>query len=41
MADIFYDDQADMAVIQRRHVAVLLGYGSQGHARAVIALTRA
>src|SRR5579859_8152328 len=34
MADIFYDDQADLAVIQRRQVAVL-GYGSQGHAHAL------
>ena len=31
MAEIFYDDSADLSVIQRRHVAVL-GYGSQGHA---------
>ncbi len=34
MAEIFYDDDADLAVLQRRTVAVL-GYGSQGHAHAL------
>ena len=33
-AEIFYDDDADLAVIQARRVAVL-GYGSQGHAHAL------
>ena len=34
MAEIFYDDGADLSVIQGRNVAVL-GYGSQGHAHAL------
>jgi ketol-acid reductoisomerase len=34
MAEIFYDDDADLSVIQGRKVAVL-GYGSQGHAHAL------
>jgi ketol-acid reductoisomerase len=32
--DIFYDDDADLSIIQGRTVAVL-GYGSQGHAHAL------
>ena len=31
--DVFYDDDADLSIIQNRKVAVL-GYGSQGHAHA-------
>jgi ketol-acid reductoisomerase len=34
MADIFYDADADLALIQGRKVAVI-GYGSQGHAHAL------
>ncbi|MDF2968466.1 MAG: ketol-acid reductoisomerase [Nocardioidaceae bacterium] len=34
MADMFYDDDADLSVLQQRNVAVL-GYGSQGHAHAL------
>jgi ketol-acid reductoisomerase len=33
-AEVFYDDDADLSVIQARKVAVL-GYGSQGHAHAL------
>ena len=33
-AEIFYDDDADLALIQGKKVAVL-GYGSQGHAHAL------
>jgi ketol-acid reductoisomerase len=33
-AELFYDDDADLAIIQGRKVAVL-GYGSQGHAHAL------
>jgi ketol-acid reductoisomerase len=34
VAELFYDDEADLSVIQGRNVAVL-GYGSQGHAHAL------
>ncbi len=33
-AEVYYDDDADLAVIQGRKVAVI-GYGSQGHAHAL------
>src|SRR4051794_22071414 len=33
-AEIFYDDDADLSIIQGRTVAVI-GYGSQGHAHAL------
>ena len=34
MAEMFYDDDADLAVIQGKKVAVI-GYGSQGHAHSL------
>ncbi|MCI0689074.1 MAG: ketol-acid reductoisomerase [Sporichthyaceae bacterium] len=34
MAELFYDDDADLSIVQARNVAVL-GYGSQGHAHAL------
>ncbi|MDR1442469.1 MAG: ketol-acid reductoisomerase [Bifidobacteriaceae bacterium] len=34
MAELFYDDDADLSVIQNRKVAII-GYGSQGHAHAL------
>ena len=34
MAEMFYDDDADLSVIQGKKVAVI-GYGSQGHAHAL------
>ena len=34
MATIYYDDSADLALIQSKKVAVF-GYGSQGHAHAL------
>jgi ketol-acid reductoisomerase len=34
VADMFYDDDADLALIQGKNVAVL-GYGSQGHAHSL------
>src|SRR6185312_15122075 len=34
MATVYYDDEADLGLIQGRKIAVL-GYGSQGHAHAL------
>ena len=34
MAEIYYDSDADLSIIQRKKVAVV-GYGSQGHAHAM------
>ena len=34
MPKMFYDGDADLALIQKKRVAVL-GYGSQGHAHAL------
>src|SRR6516164_9846982 len=34
MAKMYYDDSADLALIQQKKVAII-GYGSQGHAHAL------
>ncbi len=34
MAELFYDGDADLSIIQNRVVAVM-GYGSQGHAHSL------
>ena len=34
MAEIFYDSDADLSIIQGKKVAVI-GYGSQGHAHSL------
>ena len=33
-AEVFYDDDADLSIIQGKKVAVI-GYGSQGHAHSL------
>ena len=37
MAEMFYDDDADLSLLQGKNVAVI-GYGSQGHAHALSCL---
>jgi len=34
MANLYYDKDADLALIQKKKVAII-GYGSQGHAHAL------
>jgi len=34
VAELFYDDDADLSIIQNRVVAIM-GFGSQGHAHAM------
>ena len=34
MADIYYDDDADLSLLDNKRIAVI-GYGSQGHAHAL------
>ncbi len=34
MAKLYYDDSADLSLIQAKKVAII-GYGSQGHAHAL------
>ena len=34
MANLYYDDSADLALIQAKNVAII-GYGSQGHAHSL------
>ena len=34
MANLYYDDSADLSLIQAKKVAII-GYGSQGHAHAL------
>ncbi|MGO3477726.1 MAG: NAD(P)-dependent oxidoreductase, partial [Brachybacterium tyrofermentans] len=34
MAEIYYDDNADLSIIQGKKVAII-GFGSQGHAHAL------